>query len=54
MKKIDTWLDIQKYVQGAAENMSMQVVLSDVEFLARIDPLRKRPVRRWFRRLRRV
>ncbi len=54
MKKIDTWLDIQKYVQDAADNIAMQAVLSDVEFMARIDPLRKRPTRRWFRRMRRA
>jgi hypothetical protein len=54
MRKVDTWLDIQKYMQDAPENIPTPLILSDVEFMARIDPLRSRPERRWFRRLRRA
>lgn len=51
MKKIDSWLDIQRYVMGAVQQPI--VMHEDVEFIARITFLPKRRVRGLRRRLRR-
>ncbi|MBI5644897.1 hypothetical protein HY970_02255 [Candidatus Kaiserbacteria bacterium] len=52
MKKVDTWLNIQNYVRDASGSTPVSTILVDVEFLARIDPIRKPTKRNWFTRRR--
>lgn len=55
MKKIDSWLDIQRYVSGAAQAAVLAPETeADIEFLARVLPTQRTDRReRRFRRARR-
>jgi hypothetical protein len=54
MKKIDTWLDIQRYVEEAVRHPVRMGLHEDIEFIAHLRfPARMRTsrMRRQFRRL---